>query len=332
MISRFRSRRAAGFLAPPLAVAAFAAILITAGHVSLADAQTKHKPKAKSATHTTAGATKAAPLKGLTPSMKPAGMGLPQYVPPQSYSVDLDIHSSNGDMVLKRSISNGRVRTDMNADGQDISMIEMGDDKGTTLTLMPKDKRAIRQSSAAMQDLAKGQVSDTTKSGQAVRPPVDAKIEDLGEETRDGQVLKKMKFTVPEGTTLGWFDKATGAPVRMEGDIKGEKTSIEWKNYKVAPQPEALFEAPKNFEVTDMDEMMSKMKGMGAMGAMGGRSGMAKGMMCGMAQNMGSSLGGNFGGILGSALGGPIGSMAGQYLGGKVGGMIGKKASHIVTH
>ena len=273
-----------------------------------------------------------------------AGVDLPHYEEPPAYAVDLVIHSSDGtDMVMHRFVDQGRTRTDINAQGQDISMIEMGDASGTSITLMPKEKRAIKQSSAVMEKLT-AQVAKKPAEQEPEASPAEVKIENLGDVTLDGKVVKKVRMSVPSGSALGWFDKATGAPVKMESTVEGKTSSIEWQNMKVGPQPAKLYEVPKNFEVTDMDEMMAKMKsaggmpGMGALAGMAGRSGMPgmggmpgiggglSGMAGGMGQNFGSQLGGKLGTTLGASLGGPLGAIAGHYIGGKIGGMVGRKA------
>ncbi len=289
---------------------------------------------------TLAGEPKAVGAKANTGGL--ASIDLPHYVAPDAYSVDLVIQSPKANMVMKRFIDHGRIRTEMNASGMDVVMIEMGDARGTSLTLMPKEKRAIKQSregmASQMGDQAKAGVKGAESEGAPQAPP-DMRVEDLGDETLDGKPVKKVRISQPEGSSLGWFDKVTGAPVRMEGTVDGETAVIEWKDYKVAPQPAKLFEAPKEYDLTDMDEMLSKMKDMGGPGAMkgmmGGMPGMGgmgvKGMMGGMGQSLGGNLGGSLGGTLGGALGGPLGALAGQYLGGKVGGMIGRKAVAAVT-
>lgn len=274
-------------------------------------------------------------------------IGLPHYVPPDAYRVDLVIRSPEGNMVMKRSIDHGRIRTEMNMAGTAVVMIELGDTRGTSLTLMPEEKRAIRQSregmSAVVGDEVEAQIGESHHAAELAPP--DARIEPLGEETLGGRVVKKLRMSMPEGSSLGWFDKVTGAPVRMEATVDGKTSAIEWKDWKVGPQPAKLFEAPKDYELMDMDEMMSNMKEMGGssalkelIGGMGGPGGMPglpggglNGMMGGMGQNLGGRLGGSLGGSLGGALGGPLGAMAGQYLGGKVGGMIGRKAATAVT-
>ncbi len=270
-----------------------------------------------------------APAARPAPAAHPAAaaaVALPRYEEPAAYSVDLVIQSPKAKMVLKRFIDHGRVRTEITGADEDLVLIELGDEKGTTLTLMPKEKRAMRQSRAAMASLLPERARKDMREGDAAAaaPAPEGRFEDLGEETLGGRAVKKVRMTMPQGTSVGWFDKTTGAPVRMEGTVEGETTVVEWKDYQVAPQPAKLFESPKDYELTDMDEMMGKMKGMGAMGSMGS-------MMGGMGQGMGQSMGSSLGASLGGALGGPVGAMAGQYLGGKVGGAIGRKAGTMVT-
>lgn len=301
--------------------------------VPVANAADKPADKAPDKTKAPVTAPQKSGTRGLT------GFGLPHYQEPAAYSVDLVVRAGDQNITMKRFIDSGRIRSEMNVEGQDIVMIEMGDEKGTMITLMPGEKRAIRQTRAGMVAMAPQEAAK--HEAQAAEAAADVKVDDLGEETIDGRVVKKMRFKMAEGQTLGWFDKTTGAPVKMESDAQGHKSSIEWKNFSPGPQAAKLFEVPKGYEVMDMDEMMAKMKSMhgkpgmgammGAMGGMGGGvSGMAKGYAGGMAQNFGSSMGGSFGASLGGALGGPLGAIAGQYIGGKIGGMVAKKATDTV--
>jgi hypothetical protein len=39
--------------------------------------------------------------------------------------------------------------------------------------------------------------------------------------------LKKVRIIVPEGTSLGWFDPASGTPVRIESTVNGKPAAIE---------------------------------------------------------------------------------------------------------
>ena len=272
----------------------------------------------------------AAGAKGAAP-VSFSQIDLPHYAQPEAFREDLVINSKKTSMTMKRFVDHGKMRTEMKTDGQEFVMIEMGDEKGTIYTIMPEQKTAMKQSSKA---LAKSSEQKSEDPGST--PSADLKVVDLGEETVDGVAARKLRMIVgKEGDALGWFDKTTGAPLRMESLADGEKTTIEWKNRKTGPQDAELFAVPKGYEVMDMEEMMKKMGGMGGMGGMAGMGGglgdMAKGYAGGMAQSMASNLGGSLGASLGGALGGPLGSIAGRFIGGKVGGMIGKKAVNAIN-
>jgi hypothetical protein len=285
-----------------------------------------------------ADAKKTAPKEAATKPPKsdplaiPAGIqiaGLPHYAPPEAFSVDLVMKSEGLDLTMKRSIDHGRIRTDMTTGDQQFTMIELGDEKGTTLVLMPEQKMAMKQTRAGMEEAMKKVKKQAKEEAEAqVAAAPELKIEDLGDEAIEGHTAKKIRFVSDQGPVLGWFDKESGAPMRFESTIEGKKSTIEWKNLKPGPQPAELFEVPKGYEVQDMDEMMKSMGGMSGVGGMG--MAMAGGMASGYAQNMGSSMGASLGGTLGASFGGPIGMIAGQYIGGKIGGMVGKKAADVV--
>jgi hypothetical protein len=208
--------------------------------------------------------------------------------------------------------------------------------------VMSSEKKVMKRTNAGMEEMMKAMPVQKEK---AEEPPAEqGKIERVGREPMNGRECEKYKCTYAEGSGYAWLDAAEHFPVRMEF---GE-AQMDWKNYKVGPQPAALFEVPKGYEVIDMDEMMKKMSAMKAdpkmaalMGGMGGAGGMAGmgGGVSGMANNMagnyggqfGSQMGSQFGGALGASLGGPLGMMAGNYIGGKVGGMIGSKVARAVT-
>lgn len=230
---------------------------------------------------------------------------LPVWKPPVSYKVDLVMSAKGQTFVMKRCVDGGRVRSEIEAEGQSMVMIELGDEKGTSYSLVPKEKMAIKQSAPAI----------TAPARADSIAPADVTIEFLGEEKRDGTTARKYRITGGEGVVDAWFDAASGAPLRMEspGD---EKTVIEWKNLEVGPQPGKLFEIPKDYRTIDMDAMMAKAReAMGKVEGMEGMPGITGGMM-------GVPTGAGVGASLGAAFGGALGATAGPYLGGQVGGWV----------
>lgn len=257
-------------------------------------------------------------------------LGLPHYQPPSAYSEDLVINAEGKTYTMKRAIDGTKMRTDMTMEGQNMIMIEMGDDRGTMYQVMPDRKEAIKMSRAAMDELSGGKMGQAEAQANAADAaavtPENVKVEDLGDDTVNGIAARKMHITATDGDVMAWFDKATGGPLRMESTSDGKTASIEWQNVKVGPQDKKLFEVPKDYKLDDMDEMVAQMK------KMGGMQGMAKGMMAGMTQGMGQNMGSQLGSALGGSLGGPLGSLAGQYIGGRVGNVIAKRAEYQVTH
>jgi hypothetical protein len=268
---------------------------------------------------------------GESPAAMWERLGLPHYQPPSAYSEDLVINAEGKTYTLKRAIDGTKMRTDMTMDGQNMIMIEMGDERGTMVMLMPDQKEATKMSNAAMDEMTGGKMGEmenktaADNNGVAAAPP-DVKVEDLGDDAVNGIAARKMHITSSDGDVMAWFDKATGGPLRMESTTDGKTAEIEWQNHKAGPQAKDLFEVPKGYKLNDMDEMVAQMK------KMGGMEGMAKGMMAGMTQGMGQNLGAQLGSALGGSLGGPLGSMAGQYIGGRVGSAVGKKAGDTVAH
>jgi hypothetical protein len=285
----------------------------------------------------------AAPAPAASTSSAPAAAvrsmgGLPGWKAPSSYSVEMVATHDGQTVSLKRYIDGSRIRSDIRAEGQAMSMIEMGDEAGTSYTVIDEQKRAIKQSAAAM----KSAVADLGKQTEAEpeTPAAPVKVEYLGKEKMNGKDCDKYRYDSGEKPAFAWIDPATQFPVRMQY----ESSTVDWKNYSTGPQPAQLFEVPKGYEVVDMDEMMKKMGAMGGMqgmgGAMGGRgmpgmgggvSGMANNMAGSFGNQMGSQMGTGLGSSLGASFGGPLGAMAGGYLGGRIGGMIGEKAARAVT-
>src|SRR6185295_6206222 len=141
----------------------------------------------------------------------PAGLeipGLPRYTPPAAYSVDMVINADGKDMTMKRSIDNGRMRTDITAEGQAMSMIELGDERGTTLMIMPEQKMVMKQSRASMEEAMKkvskahAAEAQAKTDGEAEAVP-EMKIEVLGDDTIDGQAAKKIRMVTDQGPVFG---------------------------------------------------------------------------------------------------------------------------------
>ncbi|MBI1797083.1 MAG: hypothetical protein HY076_03135 [Candidatus Eisenbacteria bacterium] len=255
-------------------------------------------------------------------------IGLPHYVPPVAYSVDIFAHADGEEVTVKRFIDTGRIRSEITAKGYNAIMIEAGDEKGTSYMVMPENKRAIRQTRQSLDKMA-AQAPDREKPApqQSQTPPADIKVSDLGEETMAGRTVRKLGFVTGDGPATGWFDKESGSPLRLEMNANGHNSVIEWKNFKAGAQSGDLFEVPKGYDVTDMDEMIAQIKAMdgremkmGVGKAPGGSDG-GDGGSAGGSGGAGGATGGGAGGASGGA--GPMGAMGSMPSGGMPSGMPG---------
>jgi hypothetical protein len=232
------------------------------------------------------------------------------------FSVDMVMTANGETYTIRRTVDHEKTRMDMSMKGMESTQILLGDAKGTMYTLMPKEKKAMKQSNAMLGQQVAGHEPDAAEEKTPSDQP-QGQVERIGQEEIDGHLADKYKITYEQGSGLMWIDAATNLPLRMES----QGSVVQFKNYDFSPKPATLFEIPKGYEVTDMDEMMAKMpKGMGGM-----IGGMGKGMASGMAGNLAGGMGANLGAGIGGAMGGPIGAMVGQYVGQKIGQKVGQK-------
>jgi hypothetical protein len=264
---------------------------------------------------------------------------LPQWVTPPAYSVDMVMESAGTTITMKRYIQGAKIRSEISAEGTDVVMIELGDEAGTIYTLMSDEKMAMKMSTRSLEEMmppeAKAKIEGKSATSPPGAPPANAEVEFLGDEKVDGVAARKYRVETDEGVVVAWFDAANDAPLRMESKVNDENATIKWKNLEVAPQPDKLYEIPKDYEVQDMDEMVKQMQSMtgmpGGAGLTGLVGGAAMGQASGMASKAGSTFGAGLGAGLGATVGGPLGAMAGQYIGGAVGGWVSKKVVDAVV-
>ena len=294
---------------------------------------------------------------------------LPDWHEPDAYSVDLVVTGDGQTFTMERAVDHGRMRSHISMDNEhEMVLLELPDEKGTTYTLMPAQKMALKQTAedtAAMTAEAGG-AAERAESAEpaephgrpgaaaaASAPPADVKIELLGTEEIDGKSARKYRVTSPDGSGLAWFDAQTNAPMRMESEVEGKKGVLEWKNWKVGPQKAELFEVPKDYQVQDVGAMMQMMKGMsgrqlggiapgsaggglpGGMGMPGGTSmpggmGMPGGMPGGLPGGLPGMPGGMGVGGMGQRMGSQFGAQFGSTLGASFGGPLGAMAGHYI--
>lgn len=197
---------------------------------------------------------------------------------------------------LKRFVDNGNTRMEIEAEGQQLVLIERPD-RGLTYMVMPEDPQFGKR-------YLEDKVQDG-ESGQVAPPPSKETL--VGPEKVDGRPCMKYRIESEGQQAFLWTDAATRAPVRLQGKIDGSDALIEWKNYRAGAQRADLFEPPAGYERFRMPDV-SKM-----MGSMGVNMGM--GMLGGMGMNMASQAGSKVGTTVGTAVGGPVGGIIGGWIG-----------------
>jgi hypothetical protein len=153
------------------------------------------------------------------------------------YSADQVVTTARGTMTNKVYVDNGKIRTEMNANGMQIVSI-VRPDQNKVYSVMVTSKMVM----VMPYDPSKVSGQPTTAG---------SKFETVGPDTADGVACIKYKATASDGkVSFYWADASTKLPVKMASE-DGAYT-IEWKNYQTGPQDAALFEPPAGFQVMNM--------------------------------------------------------------------------------
>jgi hypothetical protein len=186
-----------------------------------------------------------------------------QVVPPpftmdKPFSADITVAIKDSMTVETKTYSDGdKLRSEVNMNGIQIVAIYRKDEQ-KIYQIIPSQKVIMEM--AYDPDKLKGHV-DTAYS-------TDDKFELIGTETVDGVPCTKYKVTSDKTKQafFYWLDLANKVPVKMVSE-DGAMT-VTWKNYKVAPQDEALFVPPTDYQTMPMPEI----PGMSGGGSGGGDS------------------------------------------------------------
>jgi hypothetical protein len=244
------------------------------------------------------------------------------------YRVDMHIEQEGETFVMRKYVDGVRSRIEMDFDGEQMVTIQLGDAEGTTYTLMPAEKRAMKLSMAAMPAVPHPVAPDPVAPDSVASDPgaaagqTDGGLSFIATETLAGKPADKYQVQMPDSVGFMWVDPATQLPVRMEAG----GSTVEMRNYDFSPPAPELFQVPRGYEVMDMSDMM--------------RSFSASGMVTGAVANsigtqlgsqFGSNIGAGIGAGIGGALGGPIGAMVGRFVGERIGKAVGRKAGTAVA-
>jgi outer membrane lipoprotein-sorting protein len=165
----------------------------------------------------------------------------PAYAFPKQYSADEVMTTKDGtSRTIKTYMDNGKVRTEISANGTQI------------VAIVRPDQQKMYSVMAA-QKMIMVVPLDAEKLKQMAPPGAggDAKVETVGPDPVDGVAATKYKVTNDNGKVVYfWVDAAKQVPIKLISD-DGTFT-ITWTNFQTGPQDASLFEPPTGYQVINM--------------------------------------------------------------------------------
>lgn len=139
-----------------------------------------------------------------------------------------------GDLSLPGNIhvSSGRIRFETSVHGVP-EIVIMKPSKEHACVLMPTQKEYMRLPPREL-ELVLASVFGSKASYTQDSPEKEA-----------GQATDKYRIDSPVGLLYLWIDSSTGKPLRLESVNK--QIRLEWRQVKMAPQADALFERPADY-------------------------------------------------------------------------------------
>ncbi|HEX4140831.1 MAG TPA: DUF4412 domain-containing protein [Candidatus Methylacidiphilales bacterium] len=181
----------------------------------------------------------------------------PPWTPDKQFSAEQVISTRDGMTInSKVYVDTGKIRTDMDGHGMNISSIALLDEK-KMYTIMEQQKMVMEM---PLSDAKAQQMQAATGGGSA-------KFDVVGPDSVDGTACTKYKMTTGNDPKVfyWWINTAAHTPVKMAAE--DGSFSVVWKNYKTGPQDPSLFQPPSGYQVMQMPAGM----GMPGGGAPGGQ-------------------------------------------------------------
>jgi len=183
--------------------------------------------------------------------------GAPQFSADMSVTSPKERGSMKGKMFMGGA---GKMRMDMNAEGQRVSMITDGA-KHTSYMLM-HDQKMYMEMSAMMEGRGMGpmgrgpKMPDVKQMGEtpcAGRAGTTCKM--AGSEMMNGRMCDKWEISSANKSEAGtaWVDQKTHMPIKS---VTADGTTWELTNFKEGAQDASLFVPPSDYQKFDMGQMM----------------------------------------------------------------------------
>jgi len=181
----------------------------------------------------------------LRPTTLPAQEAAPPFAMDKQYSADLLITTGQGETITQKVYSdNGKIRTEMTMQNMQMVMIIRPDQQKIYQVMV--GQKMVMEMPYDPNKFKKQMVAASGPQG---------KFEVVGSETFGGVACTKYKVTSSKDKNVFffWIDASTKVPVKMTAEDKS--VTILWKNYKVGPQDDSLFEVPADYQVMAMPVM-----------------------------------------------------------------------------
>ena len=171
----------------------------------------------------------------------------PSWAPDKQFSADEVITTKNGTTInAKIYVDTGKIRTDMDGHGMNVSSIVSLADK--KMYMIMNEQKMIME--MPLSDSKAQQIQAATGGG-------DAKFELVGPDIVNGTACLKYKMTAGNDPKVfyWWISALTHTPVKMAAE-DGSFTVV-WQNYNAGPQDPSLFQPPAGYQVMQMPAGMS---------------------------------------------------------------------------
>ena len=163
------------------------------------------------------------------------------------FRVDMHIDQDGERYVIRQYVDGARSRMETEFEGEKFIVIQLGDGPGTTYTLMPESRMAMKMTQQAAAPVS-GAVRESMPAGaSAGAGQGDAAMELVGTETIEGLTAHKYRVRMPNVDGWVWLDANSQQPLRMEAG--GAVVAL--RNYDFSKPPDDMFQVPKGYAVTD---------------------------------------------------------------------------------
>jgi len=175
---------------------------------------------------------------------------------PDNISYELYIETEGFVSEGKVYIKGNNMRTEFNNDGITSIYIENASE-GYSYIYMPEENTATKiPHGSEEEDWAADDSGAVTPDEYLQDIVYDDSLEELGKETINGMSCRVVRVKDGlNGDSKIWISEALAIPVRIESNIEGIKSLIEFRNLEVGKVTDDIFKLPPGVEIMDMEAL-----------------------------------------------------------------------------